>query len=168
MYQNRQTQAPNGTATARDVKHLRRLARLLDSSIPLPGGFRIGLDGILGLIPGVGDALGASLSTYIVVQAARLGASPTQLLRMMMNILLETLMGTIPVLGDLFDFAWKANERNMALLDAQLQDAPARGSAKHRLTRASVLLLVGFAVILVLLIALAVNLVLALAAALGA
>ena len=168
MDQNRSRHDTNNTATSRDVKHLRRLARLLDSAIPLPGGFRIGLDGILGLIPGVGDALGASLSTYIVVQAARLGASPMQLLRMMMNVLLETLMGTIPVLGDLFDFAWKANERNMALLEAQLQRVPARGTAKHRLTAASVILLLGFVLLVVLLIALAIKLVSALVAAVGA
>lgn len=168
MDQNRPPHHSNATATAQDVKRLRRLARLLDSAIPLPGGLRIGLDGILGLIPGVGDALGASLSTYIVVQAARLGASPVQLLRMMMNVLLETLIGTVPVVGDLFDFAWKANERNMVLLEAQLQRAPARGSSRRRLTAASVMLLIGFALILILLIALAVKLVLALAAALNA
>ena len=168
MDQNRPRHDTNATATSRDVKHLRRLARLLDSAIPLPGGFRIGLDGILGLIPGVGDALGASLSTYIVVQAARLGASPVQLVRMMLNVLLETLIGTIPVLGDLFDFAWKANERNMVLLEAQLQRAPAHGSSRRRLTTASVVLLLGFVVLLVLLIALAVKLVLALVAAVNA
>ena len=167
MDQNRPRYDTNNTAASREVKHLRRLARLLDSAIPLPGGFRIGLDGMLGLIPGVGDAVGASLSTYIVVQAARLGASPVQLLRMMLNVLLETLIGTIPVLGDLFDFAWKANERNMALLEAQLQRAPARGSSRRRLTMASAMLLIGFALILVLLIALAVKLVLALVAALN-
>ncbi len=168
MDQNPPSPSVSESSTARDVKSLRRLSWLLDSSIPLPGGFRVGLDGILGLIPGVGDALGASLSTYIVVQAARLGATPVQLLRMMMNILLESLVGTIPVLGDLFDFAWKSNERNMRLLDVQLQNAPAHGSAKHRLTTASVMLLSGFAIILVLLIVLAVKLLLALVAALGA
>jgi|OpeIllAssembly_1097287.scaffolds.fasta_scaffold19777_2 hypothetical protein len=165
MVHNRTPPSSNDAGNERDVKHLRRLSWLLDNSIPLPGGYRIGLDGIVGLIPGVGDALGASLSTYIVVQAARLGASPVQLLRMMMNILLETVMGTIPVLGDLFDFAWKANQRNMALLDAQLQKAPAHGSARHRLTTASVVLLIAFVIILVLLLALTVKLVLALVAA---
>lgn len=165
MVHNRTPPSSNDVGNERDVKHLRRLSWLLDNSIPLPGGYRIGLDGIVGLIPGVGDALGASLSTYIVVQAARLGASPVQLLRMMMNILLETVMGTIPVLGDLFDFAWKANQRNMALLDEQLRKAPARGSARHRLTTASVVLLIAFVIILVLLLALTVKLVLALVAA---
>lgn len=168
MDQNQPGAGAYDANTTRDVKHLRRLSWLLDSSIPLPGGFRVGLDGILGLVPGVGDALGASLSTYIVVQAARLGASPVQLLRMMMNILLESLVGTIPVLGDLFDFAWKSNQRNMRLLDVQLQNTPANGSAKRRLTTASVALLSGFVIILIVLIVLAVKLLLALAAALGA
>lgn len=168
MDQNKPSSGAHAASTARDVKRLRRLSWLLDNSIPLPGGFRIGLDGVLGLIPGVGDALGASLSTYIVVQAARLGASPMQLLRMMMNVLLESLLGTIPILGDLFDFAWKSNQRNMKLLDVHLQNAPANGSAKRRLTTASVVLLSGFVIILILLIVLAVKLLLALAAALGA
>ncbi|MFA7388152.1 MAG: DUF4112 domain-containing protein, partial [Thiohalobacteraceae bacterium] len=88
--------------------------------------------------------------------------------RMMMNILLETVIGTIPVFGDLFDFAWKANERNMALLDTQLQKTPAHGTAKHRLTAASVILLIAFVIIVVLLIALAVKLLLALIEAVGA
>ena len=149
MVHNRAPPSSNDAGNERDVKHLRRLSWLLDNSIPLPGGYRIGLDGIVGLIPGtVRDALGASLSTYIVVQAARLGASPVQLLRMMMNILLETVMGTIPVLGDLFKFAGRPNQRNMALLDAQLQKAPAYGSARHRLTTASVVLLIAFAIML--------------------
>ena len=168
MRQNRPRPDLNDARTTRDVRHLRRLSWLLDSAIPLPGGYRIGLDGIIGLIPGVGDAVGASLSTYIVVEAARLGASPVQLLRMMMNVLLETVMGTIPVLGDLFDFAWKANERNMALLDAQLQKVPARGTARHRLTTASVILLIAFVILVVLLIALAVKLLLELIEAVGA
>lgn len=164
------TQRPFAAAgdTQREVKHLRRLSRLLDSAIPLPGGFRIGLDGILGLVPGVGDALGASLSAYIVVQAARIGASPVTLLRMISNVLVETLAGAVPVLGDLFDFAWKANERNMTLLEAQLQRAPAPGSARRRLSAAAVTLLIGFVVLLVVVVALAVKLLLALAAALGA
>lgn len=104
---------------------LRRLAHLLDSSIPLPGGFRIGLDGIIGLIPGLGDLVGTVLSSYIVGQAYRLGASPAVLLRMAGNILLDTLAGAVPIVGDLFDFVWKANRRNVELLDRYL-DNPGR------------------------------------------
>jgi len=99
---------------------LRRLAHVLDSAIPLPGGMRIGLDGLIGLVPGVGDVVGTALSSYIVGQAYRLGASRMVLLHMAANILLETILGVVPVLGDLFDFAWKANRRNVALLERHL------------------------------------------------
>ncbi|MEQ8659688.1 MAG: DUF4112 domain-containing protein [Gammaproteobacteria bacterium] len=99
---------------------MRRLARLLDSSIPLPGGFRIGLDGLLGLVPGVGDLLGAALSLYIVAGAHRLGASRAVLARMLANVALETVVGAVPLVGDLFDFVWKANQRNLALLEREL------------------------------------------------
>ncbi|WP_206609496.1 DUF4112 domain-containing protein [Thiohalobacter thiocyanaticus] len=114
-----------GTATPDDDRHrqragLQRLAHLLDSAIPLPGGLRIGLDGIIGLIPGLGDVVGAALSSYIVAQAYRLGASRSVIAHMAGNIALDTLIGTIPFLGDLFDFAWKANRRNVDLLERHL------------------------------------------------
>lgn len=109
------TRRTSGAAGTRDS--LERLAWILDSSIPLPGGFRIGLDGLIGLIPGVGDAAGALISSYIITQAAKLGAPKTVLARMGINVILETLIGLIPIVGDLFDFAWKANQRNIRLLD---------------------------------------------------
>lgn len=96
----------------------RRLSRLLDSSIPLPGGMRIGLDGILGLFPGVGDAIGGLLSMVIIYHAHQLGAPKTVLLRMALNIAIDSLVGAIPIVGDIFDFFWKANEKNVRLLDA--------------------------------------------------
>lgn len=100
-----------------DVRPLRNLSHVLDELIPLPGGYRIGLDGLIGLIPGVGDAVGAALSSYIIAQAARLGVPTSVLLRMIGNVALETVVGAIPFLGDLFDFGWKANRRNVALLE---------------------------------------------------
>jgi hypothetical protein len=98
------------------LRRLETLAWLLDSSIVLPGGFRVGLDPILGLLPGIGDAIGALVSAYIVNEARALGVPRTILIRMMGNVLLDTLVGSIPVAGDLFDAAFKANMRNMALL----------------------------------------------------
>lgn len=132
---------------------------MLDSSIPLPGGYRIGLDGVIGLVPFVGDALGASLSTYIVIQAARLGVSTRLLLKMMLNIVVEATVGIIPILGDVFDMVWKANERNITLLNQQLPNIKIRStSAKRRLTAAVLILLVLFVLALILLLIAAVKL----------
>jgi hypothetical protein len=101
---------------SRRLKRLRALSWLLDRSIPI-GRWRIGLDPILGMIPAVGDWVGAVLSLYIVYQAARLGIPARHLARMGGNILLEALVGTVPLLGDLFDFAWQANSRNVTLIE---------------------------------------------------
>lgn len=99
------------------LRRLDKLSRLLDNAFAIPGTrFRIGLDGILGLIPGIGDATGAALSIYLIVQAARLGLPVSTLLRMVGNVALETVVGAVPIVGDVFDIVWKANIRNMALL----------------------------------------------------
>jgi hypothetical protein len=105
------------------LQALEALAWVLDSSIPVPGTrFRIGLDGLLGLVPVVGDLLGTLLSAYILVQAARMGVPRVTLLRMGFNVTLEAVVGMVPVAGDLFDFAWKANQRNVELLRAHARD----------------------------------------------
>ena len=134
-----------------EVDRLRRLATLLDSSIPLPGGLRVGIDGFIGLVPFVGDVIGASLSTYIVIKAAQLGATTILLLRMMLNVLVELIVGAVPLIGDLFDFAWKANNRNMALLDQHLPRASREGKAKKRLATAVAILLGAFILLLIVL-----------------
>lgn len=96
---------------------LDRLSRLMDASFNLPGtDFKIGLDPIIGLIPGIGDSISLLISAYIVLQAHRLGASRWTLTRMVSNIVLDAAIGAVPVLGDLFDFAFKANQRNLKLL----------------------------------------------------
>ena len=119
---------------------IRRLAWLLDSAIRLPGGFRIGLDGIVGLVPGIGDALGLLASTYIVVRARRFGVPGVVLARMIGNVALEFVIGTIPVLGDLFDFAFKANLRNLALMEQYLvNERHARRSSRVRVLATLVL-----------------------------
>lgn len=165
--ENQQPNSTDAPVEPKDLGHLRQLARMLDSAIPLPGGFRIGLDGIIGLVPGIGDAIGASLSTYIVIRAAQMGASTLLLIRMMLNILLETLVGVVPIIGDLFDFAWKANDKNIRLLESQLAKTPRRGSARKRLTAATLLLLLVFIAILVGLLVLAFQLLLMMLQAIG-
>ena len=105
---------------------LSRLAWLLDSSIPIPGtSFTIGLDALIGLVPFVGDVAGVLLSSYIVKEAAALGASKSVLARMALNLAVDGLIGMIPFAGDLFDAAFKANQRNVRLLAAHL-DQPVR------------------------------------------
>lgn len=99
------------------LQHVRFFSNLLDQCIVLPGGFRIGIDPIIGLIPGFGDVLSAALSLYLVYQGALLGLPKRILLRMVGNVAIEGLVGTFPVLGDIFDAVWKANMRNLRLIE---------------------------------------------------
>lgn len=126
---------------------LGRLSRLLDGAIRIPGtGIRIGLDPILGLIPGLGDWAGAIGSGYILIRAAGLGASRPTLMRMASNIGLDFVAGSVPVIGDLFDVGWRANERNMTLLRAHLEAPERRRKADHSFV---VMLVVGLGVLFV-------------------
>ncbi len=104
------------------ARRLQQLSRLMDSSIRLPGGFRIGWDAIIGLIPGVGDVAGAGVSAYIVFGAARLGVPKRIIVRMLANVAVESVVGAIPLVGDIFDMTFKANMRNMRLLDGYVAE----------------------------------------------
>ncbi len=95
---------------------IKRLSWFLDESLTLPGGYKIGADGFLGLIPGLGDFLGGLFSSVIIYQAHQLGVPKTILIKMVINMLIDTTIGAIPVVGDVFDFVWKANKKNVALL----------------------------------------------------
>ena len=115
---------PATTKQLSKFNRLRRISRLLDNAIPIPGTkIRLGLDPILGLLPGGGDTLSGGLSAYIVVEAARMGVSREIIGKMIGNILLDAIAGTIPVLGDLFDVGWKANVKNIELLEKHLEVA---------------------------------------------
>ena len=98
-------------------QRIRVLSVLMDQSITLPNGFRIGLDPLLGLVPGIGDGLGALISCYLVYEAARLGLPKLVLGRMLANIAFDAFSGSVPVLGDVLDAVWKANMRNLRLVD---------------------------------------------------
>jgi hypothetical protein len=118
----------------RDVSmaRVRRVARMLDSALRIPGtNIRFGLDAVIGLVPGLGDAAGAVLAAYIILLAARLGAPAAVVVRMLVNVAVDAMAGAIPLIGDLFDVAWKANNRNVALLDRYL-DAPGKVHAASR------------------------------------
>jgi hypothetical protein len=103
------------------VNRLRRLSHLLDNAIPIPGtGYRIGIDPILGFLPGGGDTVAGALGAYIIIEAARMGIPRQVVGQMVGNIILDSLLGIVPVLGDFFDVGWKANVRNIALLEKHL------------------------------------------------
>jgi len=96
------------------------LARWLDYAFTLPGGFQFGLAGIIGLIPGIGDILDALISLFIIVRAISLGTPRITIARMFVNVGIEAVAGSVPVLGDLFDIAFKANRRNYQLLKTHI------------------------------------------------
>lgn len=103
------------------LRRLDRFAHLLDDAFRIPLlGRRIGLDGIVGLVPGIGDAATALVALYPLIEARRLGAPSGLLLRMLANIGADALLGVVPLAGDLLDFAFKANRRNVALLRRHL------------------------------------------------
>jgi hypothetical protein len=105
------------------VAKLRALARTLDSAVQIPGtSVRFGADALLGLVPVVGDLAGAALSGYVVLSAARLGVSKAVLARMLVTLGAAALVGAVPLVGDLFDVGWRANTRNVALLERALAE----------------------------------------------
>ena len=118
--QNSPTNTSNKSQAA-SLRRLRRISHLLDNAIPIPGTkYRIGLDPILGLIPGGGDLISSIFAGYVVFKSAQMGVPQETLVKMAANIVFDTVAGTVPVAGDLLDVAWKANVKNIELLDAHL------------------------------------------------
>lgn len=115
------------------LARLRRFAVWLDAGIAVPGtSVRVGLDPLLGLVPGLGDAVGALLASWILVEAIRLRAPRATLARIALNITIDAVIGAVPLLGDVFDVIWKANLRNVALLEHHATD-PAAARSRDRL-----------------------------------
>lgn len=101
----------------RKAEALDRLAHWLDDRFAIPGtNIRFGLDGLLGLVPGIGDTATSLVSVYLVYEARRIGVPRRTIARMLINVLLDWAIGLIPLLGDVFDIAYKANRRNIRLL----------------------------------------------------
>lgn len=114
--------ATSNAATHRDtLRRLRRLATLLDNAYTIPGTrIRIGLDAIIGLVPGLGDVVTALLALYIVIKANQFGVRRRTLALMLINVAIDLFGGAIPILGDIFDIAWKCNARNLRLLEKEM------------------------------------------------
>ena len=131
----------------RHLKNLRALARIMDDAVAVPGTkFRIGLDALIGLVPGVGDVAGGVTTAYAMVVAQRLGAPPAVLLRILWNVVIDTVFGSVPCLGDVFDAGFRANRRNAELLERYML-------APEKTRRSSMLVLILMLLALVLIVA---------------
>ena len=125
---------PDDAQVQAALRRVEQLAYWLDDRYRLPGTrFRIGLDGLVGLIPGVGDAVTSTLTAYIIYEAWRLGVPTSMLARMLANLGIDTVVGIVPVVGDLLDIGFKANRRNLRLLHRHLSE---RGVIEGRLAEA--------------------------------
>ena len=129
------------------IADVEALARWLDYAFVLPGGFRFGFAGIIGLIPGIGDIIDAVVSLYIVNRAIQLGIPRVALARMMVNVGVEAVAGAVPFAGDLFDVAFKANKRNYLLLNSHLSQ-PRRQNSRDWIFLAITVVLVAAGIIL--------------------
>jgi hypothetical protein len=128
MIQNAALSQPQYNKPA--LRQLEGLARLMDSRFRIPGtNFRFGLDGIIGLIPGVGDLSTFAVSGYMLWVMAQNGASGLVMARMILNVLIDGIVGAVPLVGDLFDMGFKANMRNLRLMQEHYQEGRHRGSA---------------------------------------
>ncbi|MBE9099821.1 DUF4112 domain-containing protein [Vacuolonema iberomarrocanum] len=113
----------NTSSRLRNLNRIRRISRFMDTAFKLPLiGIRIGWDPILGLIPGAGDLIATAISAYVIFLAARFRLPNGVLGQMIFNVLLEMVIGAIPLLGDIFDAFYKSNVRNLALLETHLQN----------------------------------------------
>jgi Domain of unknown function (DUF4112) len=125
--------SPSKESALEILANLRRLSNLWDRALGIPGTkWRVGLDSMVGLLPVGGDAVGLLISTYILWQAVQFGLPKTILVRMVFNVLLDALVGSVPLLGDLFDTAWKANTKNVNLLEAHLKQPQLSQKADRR------------------------------------
>lgn len=143
-----------GLASAADsgrngLARVRAIARWWDEAFRVPVlGWRVGLDAVVGLVPGLGDLIGLVVSGLLIVEAVRLGTGRAVVARMVLNVGIDALIGTIPLVGDLFDLGWKANRRNRDLLERWLA-APTAAERSSGAVVAAAIVAVGGAVVAV-------------------
>lgn len=132
-----------------ELARLDALAALLDNRFRIPGTeIRFGLDGLIGLVPYLGDMAGLVVSGILMRLMLKRGAGPILMLRMMGNFALDAVVGIVPLAGDLFDFGYKANRRNVDLLKQYYADGGTRPSAKWSLALLGILFFVLFALLI--------------------
>jgi hypothetical protein len=119
------------TNHADKMRHVERIARLMDSEFTIPGTtFRFGLDPVIGLIPGIGNLATTAVSGMLIWTMMRHGASNNVVIRMALNLVIDAVVGAIPILGNLFDFAYRANDRNVELLRRHYEEGKYQGSGR--------------------------------------
>lgn len=129
--------------TASDFKWIDKISTFLDSKYTIPGTkFRFGLDPILGIIPGLGDVTSFTFSSFLILLMARKGASGKVVTLMVINVVIDTVIGSIPILGTIFDAYYKANNRNVRLLKKYYQEGKYQGSGKGVLAITLIVLII--------------------------
>ena len=127
---------------------LRRIADLLDNAFQVPGtSYRIGLDPIVGLFPVIGDLVSPLFTVGILLHSRQLGVPKVVQARMLINVAIDTLIGTVPLFGDLFDFAWKSNDKNLALLELHAREERPGSAGDYAFVTLMVVLVLGLAVL---------------------
>lgn len=140
------TQKQDNTAALAWVE---KITRLMDSQFSLPGTrFRFGLDPILGLLPGIGDAAALAISGGLVMTMIRFGASRKVVILMVLNVLLDATLGSIPIIGNIFDFFYKANARNLKLLKDHYQEGRYQGSGTSILVTVAIVFILTIGLII--------------------
>jgi len=134
--------------TTSKLGQARALAKLLDRAVRIPGtNITFGVDALIGLIPGGGDLAGAVFSSWLILLGARMGVPRHLLARMIANVAIDTIGGSVPVIGDLFDVAWKSNSRNLAILEQFADSQSGSGRLVSRTALAAALVVVALLVI---------------------
>jgi di/tricarboxylate transporter len=136
----------NSNSAKTKFRGLYTLASLMDNRFRIPGtNIHFGFDALIGLIPGIGDLISFLISAYIISEATRYGASGYVRSRMILNVAIDTIIGSIPVLGDIFDVGFKANQKNMRLLEQHFNEGKHKGSANKVLIPVGIVLIALFA-----------------------
>jgi hypothetical protein len=127
---------------------LRRIAELLDNAFLVPGtSYRVGIDPIIGLLPGIGDLVSPLFTIGMLLQARQLGVPKVIQIRMLINAAIDALVGSVPIVGDLFDFAWKANDKNLTLLELHAREERRGSASDYAFVTLMIVLVLGLAVI---------------------